>query len=91
MEFIAIVGGLLLLVVAYFCFGIVVKFFVAWWPLIVGWPILLVVGFAFGWIGAIVAVVGFAILLGANNRWQGSTLYAELERKIDKAFYFSDV
>lgn len=90
MELLLVVLGIVALVVAYFCFGIIVKFFLAWWMLALGVPVLLAIGIALGWGGAVAAIAGFVALLGANNRWQGSELYLALERKVDSAFYLSD-
>lgn len=85
-----IVLGVVALVVAYFCFGLVVKFFLAWWLLAFGVPVLMAIGITLGWVGAVAAIVGFVALLGANNRWHDSELYLVLERKVDSVFYLSD-
>lgn len=90
MELLLVVLGIIALVVAYFCFGVVVKFFLAWWILAFGVPVLIVIGIALGWVGAVAAIAGFVALLGANNRWHDSELYLALERKVDSAFYLSD-
>ncbi len=90
MEFVLIVAGALILIVAYFCIGIFAKFVLGWWMMIVGLPVLAVAAFAFGWIGAVAALLGFFALLSANNTWQGSTLYITIEHKIDRAFYYGD-
>jgi hypothetical protein len=90
MEFVLIVGGLLLLVAAYFLIGALTKFLLGWWIMLLGVPILAIVGLVLGWTGAIVALAGFCLLLIANNHWQGCGLYLWLEQKVDKAFYFSD-
>ena len=90
MELLLVVLGIIALVVAYFCFGVVVKFFLAWWILAFGVPVLIAIGIALGWVGAVAAIAGFVALLGANNRWHDSELYLALERKVDGAFYLSD-
>lgn len=90
MEFLLLVLGIILLVVGYFCFGILVKFLIAWWILALGVPVLIAMGLALGWVGAIIAIAGFIGLLGANNRWHECELYLALERKIDSVFYLSD-
>ncbi|MFC5429590.1 hypothetical protein ACFPTO_12390 [Paraburkholderia denitrificans] len=90
MDLILTILGLILLVVGYFCLGMVAKFFLGWWILAFGLPILLIVGLTMDWIGAIAAVVGFFVLLHLNSEWQGCERYMALERRIDKAFYFSD-
>lgn len=90
MHLVLVVVGLLLLLVGYFCLGMLAKFFLGWWIMAFGLPVLLFAGFAMGWVGAIVAVVGFFILINVNNWWQGCALYMALERWIDRAFYFSD-
>jgi len=90
MHFVLVVAGLMLLLVGYFCLGMIAKFFLGWWIIAFGFPILLIVGFTMGWIGAIVAVVGLLVLTSLNNWWQGCALYMKLERWVDRAFYFSD-
>ena len=90
MELLLVALGIVALVVGYFCFGILVKFLLAWWILALGIPVLLAIGLALGWVGAIAAIAGFIGLLGANNRWHESELYLALERKVDGAFYLSD-
>lgn len=90
MEFILLIAGIITLVLGYFFLGILVKFFVAWWILILGSPLLLVIGFYLGWGGAILAILGLFLLMSANNKWHDHDLYLNLERKIDKAFYLSD-
>ena len=90
MELLTIAVGIIAIVVGYFCFGVLVKFLLGWWILALGIPVLVGIGLSQGWVGALVAVAGFIGLLSANNRWHGSETYLVLERKVDKAFYFSD-
>ena len=90
MEFVIIVLGLAALITIYFCFGIFVKFMLAWWILVIGTPITIIVGFGFGWFGALIAIGGFLFLLDANNKWHSSERYTSMAKKVDKAFYLSD-
>jgi hypothetical protein len=90
MEILLIALGIAALVAAYFCLGIALKFIWGWWLLVVGIPILLTIGLAIGWVGALVAIIGFFVLLEANNQWHGSELYLAIERRIDGAFHLSD-
>jgi hypothetical protein len=90
MELLAIIGGLIALIALYFCFGIVLRFLWGWWILAVGIPVCIVVGIAFGLVGAILAIVGFVFALYANNEWHDSTIFLTVSNKIDKAFYFND-
>lgn len=90
MTFILIVLAIAALVIGYFCLGILLKFMWAWWPAVFGVPVLLAVGFAFGWIGALIAIGGLFGLLSASNNWHGTSLYLEVERRIDGLFYLSD-
>jgi hypothetical protein len=89
-EFLLVLLGIIVLVVGYFCIGIFVKFLLAWWILAIGVPALLVIGFAFGWAGAIASIIGFAVLLNLNNHWHECELYLAIERKVDRTFYLSD-
>lgn len=90
MEFLLVALGLLVLVAAYFCLGIFIKFMLEWWILALGVPLLLVVALTLGWVGAAIAVIGFVILLNLNSWWQGTGIYLAIERKVDGAFYLSD-
>lgn len=90
MELIAIIGAVIALVVAYFCLGILLKFIWGWWILALGSPILIVVGLATGWVGALVCIFGFCLLLVANNKWQGTNAYIFFDAKLDKTFHLSD-
>lgn len=90
MEIVTILGGIVGLIVLYFCLGLVLRFLWGWWILAVSVPVCIVVGFALGWLGAIGAIVGFCVALYANNEWHSSTLFLSVANKIDKAFYFSD-
>ena len=90
MELIAIIGIVIALIFLYFCFGILLKFLIAWWIILAGTPILFVVAILFGWVGAIIAIGGFIFLLRLNNTWGGSEIYFKIERVIDKAFNLGD-
>lgn len=90
MEFVVVVGVGLTLIVGYFCVGLLLKFLLEWWILVFGIPSMLVVGFAMGWVGAIVAVIGFFWLLNANNEWHSSGYYLRIVKRLDDAFYLSD-
>lgn len=91
MQFILLIAGIIVLVIAYFSFGAVAKFFLGWWILVIAIPALLIVGIALSWIGAIIAIFGILYAIKINNKWHASELYLSLEKRIDKAFYFSDV
>jgi hypothetical protein len=90
MEFIIAIVALVVLGATYFCLGVILKFLLSWWILVFGAPILLIIGVSMGWMGLIVVVLGLAFLLKTNNRWHDNRLYLVLERKVDRAFYFSD-
>jgi hypothetical protein len=90
MEFIIGLLGIIGLVALYFCFGIFVKFILAWWITVLGVPILIGVGFLMGWPGAIAVILGLAVLSHVNNKWHESELYLTLESKVDAVFYLSD-
>lgn len=90
MELLLIIGAVIALAVLYFCFGIALKFLVAWWILLLGTPALIGIGLAYGWVGAVVAIVGFFFLVQANNSWSGSAAYLKIEKYVDKAFYLAD-
>lgn len=91
MELILLIAGILVALVLYFCFGIALKFLVSWWILLLGTPVLIGVGFLGGCIGAVVALVGFGLLLHANNSWSGSQAYRRIEKQLDKAFCLGDI
>jgi hypothetical protein len=90
MDIILIILCLIGLVILYFIFGILLKFFLAWLPIIIISPIIIILGFKGGIINAFIAIILFVISIGLNNCWQGSEFYLNLENKIDKLFYFKD-
>lgn len=91
MELLIVVGVLIALVIGYFCLGALLKFLVQWWMAVVFGIPLLYVGLGFGWIGAIGAVLGALLLMGATMNWQNSPTCEALEARLNKAFYFDDV
>jgi uncharacterized membrane protein (DUF485 family) len=90
MDIILIILCLIGLVILYFIFGILLKFFLAWLPIIIISPIIIILGFKGGIINAFIAIILFVISIELNNCWQGSEFYLNLENKIDKLFYFKD-
>ena len=85
-----VVGAILVgLVLVYFVFGIALKFFIAWWILLLGAPVLLGIGLTYDWPGAIFAIGGFSILIRANNSWSGSTTYLKIENYVDVIFHLT--
>ncbi len=48
MELLLVTLGIVVLVVGYFCFGILVKFLLAWWILTLGIPVLFTIDLALG-------------------------------------------
>lgn len=90
MELIIIVAGLALIIISYFCVGIILRWLWEWLILFVALPFLLFVGIRFGWVGAITALVGAWASLLANNEWHSSSVYFRVSEKIEKAFYFGD-
>ena len=90
MEFLYGTLCLIVLVFCYFFIGIILKFIVGWWILIVGIPITIYLGFKYGLIGSIVALFSLGIFLGLNNLWHDCRLFLYFEKVLDKIFYMSD-
>lgn len=91
MEFALIALVVVLLVAAYFFLGVLLKFILGWWILVLGIPALIMIAFTQGWVGAATAFIGFFVLLYTNNHWQGTSIYVALERVIDRIFSLADV
>ena len=90
MELLAVIGIAFFLVVLYFCLGVALKFIWGWWILIVGTPLCIYIGVAYGLVGAIAGIIGFFVAISANNEWHDSQQYLVISNKIDKGFYFND-
>ena len=90
MEFILIIICAVVLIIAYFCSGIFLKFLWGWWPLLIGILIGLIALFSGGWMGAIFGIIVFIVAITGTNSWQDTTTYTRLESSIEKAFYFRD-
>jgi apolipoprotein N-acyltransferase len=90
MQFVLLIVGIIAAIAVYFSFGILVKFILGWWLLILAIPMLIIIGFALSWLGAILAVVGILYVINLNDKWHSSELYLSLEKKVDRAFYLSD-
>ena len=90
MEFLFGTLCLIALVFCYFFLGILLKFIVGWWLLILGSPIAIFFGFKYGLIGSVIALLSFCILLGLTNAWQDCRLFLFLEKVLDRIFNLSD-
>jgi hypothetical protein len=90
MEVGIIVGGIILLLILYFIFGMLIKFVWGWFPLILGIPVGISLGIIGDWTGAIIGlVICIGALLGTDS-WQGSLLFLKYEELIEKQFYLDD-
>ena len=75
MEASIIVGGIILLIILYFSFGMLIKLVWGWFPLMLGIPVGILLGIAGGWTGAVIGlVISIGALLGTDS-WQGSLLF----------------
>lgn len=90
MELLALIGICIGLALLYFGVGIALKFVWGWWILTISIPACIYLGVAFGWIGAVVAVLALATAVVLNDRWHGSAVYVKLSDKIDTVFMFKD-
>lgn len=87
------IEALLLLVFAlivYFLFGIALKFFIGWFPLIIGIPPLLIYGLSSGLFSGLIVLAIISVLIHLTNEWHNSDIYLKLESSIDKRFNLSD-
>lgn len=85
-----IIGGVVLLVIVYFMFGMMIKFIWGWFPLVVGLAVGLALGLSGGWSGASFGmIISIGALIGTDS-WQGSLLYLRYEEMIEKRFYLND-
>ena len=90
MDFFYLVLGIVLIIILYFFIGIILKFMLVWFPLIIGSIISLILILLGGYVKAIIAFLIFFLFLMLNNKWQSSQLFFQLEKIIDKFFYFKD-
>ena len=90
MEFVAIIIGIVLLVVLYFCIGMVAKFIWGWLPLATGLAVGVGMAIFGGWLGAAIGVFICVALVVGTDRWHSTDLFQRVERGIDKAFHFDD-
>jgi hypothetical protein len=90
MQLVLIICGVIALVAIYLFFGAVLKFIVGWWLLLTAIPACFYVGFAFGWWGAIGAIIGLSAAVGGTNEWQGTSVYLNITQKVDTIFGFRD-
>lgn len=90
MEAGILVGGIILLVMLYFSFGMLIKLVWGWFPLILGIPVGILLGIFGGWTGAIIGLILCVGALLGTDSWQGSLLYLKYEELIEKQFYLDD-
>jgi hypothetical protein len=91
MYIIAIIGIIILLVALYFLFGIILKFLLGWSFLMLSIVTAIVVYFWLGgFLGGIIGIVVFVIGLGGTNEWHSSSVYLNIEGKIEKRFHLND-
>ena len=90
MEFVLIILGIIALVIAYFCAGMLIKFLWGWMPLVFGLLIGATVGILGGWIGAGLGVLIVILSIGGTNSWQDTAVYTRFETVLEKTFYFRD-
>lgn len=90
MELFAIISAIVLLVILYFCFGMLIKFIWGWLPLLIGLVVGITIGILGGWSGA---AIGLVIILGsifATDSWHGTDLFLTVEESIEKKFHLND-
>ena len=90
MEIALIIIGIIVLVVAYFCAGILIKFLWGWLPLVFGLLIGITVGILGGWIGAVMGLIIIIASIGGTNSWHDTRVYTRFETFVEKTFYLGD-
>jgi len=90
MQLLIIVGVLILLVISYFFIGMILKFLLGWFPLLIGLILGLIIGLATGWIGAIIGLIVIIASFSVTDKWQNSNTYEKYEKIINDKFYFND-
>lgn len=90
MELLGVVSLIIGLIILYFLFGTILKFFLGWFPIIITVIIGLIIGLQGGIAGAVIGI--FLVLIGVflTDSWQGNKVFLFLEEKIDNIFYFND-
>ena len=90
MELLLIISAIILLVVLYFCFGMLVKFLWGWLPLAIGLIIGITIGVLGGWSGAAIGLVIILFSVFGTDAWHGTDIFLTVEEAIEKKFYLND-
>ena len=90
MEALFVIGILTLLVIGYFFLGIIIKFSWSWAPAVILTPICIWIMFLGGYLIAFIGVVLLIITILIADYWQDTKLHNQVEKRIDKMFYFQD-
>ncbi len=86
MELFAIISAIVLLVILYFCFGMLIKFVWGWFPLFIGLIVGITIGILAGWFGATIGLVIIIVSIFGTDAWHGTDLFLTVEESIEKSF-----
>lgn len=82
--------GIVAIIIAYFCFGIAIKFLWGWFPVMFGVVVMIVSLFSSSLAWQVGGVLFFCISVHWTGLWHGSMVYANIEKKLNKLFNFED-
>lgn len=82
--------GIVAIIIAYFCFGIAIKFLWEWFPVMFGVVVMILAFVAGGLVWQIGGVLFFCMTVHWTGLWHGSIVYTAIEKKLNKLFNFED-
>lgn len=89
-EALTVIGIITILVIGYFFLGIVLKFIWSWAPMLISFPFNLWFFFHNSYLLAGIGILIFFSLMVLTNSWQSTSIYYQVEKKIETIFYFRD-
>lgn len=82
--------GVIAAITAYFCLGIVVKFLWGWFPIVFSTMAAIAILIFGNGFWQVIGVMLFCMSLHWNSLWHNTTIYTNIEKKLDDWFYFKD-
>jgi len=89
-ELLIAIGAIIAILTVFFSFGAAVKILWGWIPLAIGIAVCLLIGQSGGFWQSVFAIAVFLLSLIVTDAWHRTSIYIEIEEKIDKLFYFDD-
>lgn len=90
MDILIVIAGIISIVILYYFLGFFIKLIWNWWVICIAFPPCLFIGLNYHYTGAILAVIGFVASITINNKWQDTSIFMDVEKKIDRIFSLED-